>query len=97
MAKRPKRLSLNDFRTANTTRRFCTLTLFLKGLCAEDRRVTIAAINDPTIQATAIVRVLQRLGYAHVDNVINRHRAGQCKECAASGLLKPKAQEKTDR
>ena len=92
-----KRLSLDDFRAANTTRRFCTLSPFLKGLSAEDRRVAIAAINDPTIQATAIMRVLQRIGYAHSDQSITNHRRGVCKECEASGLLKPKVKEGRDR
>ena len=73
------------------------LSPFLRGLGAEDRRVAVAAINDPAIQAVAIMRVLRRVGYVLSDQVITNHRRGACKECAASGLLKPKVKEGRDR
>lgn len=79
---KPLRLTPEVFRAANT--RFgnaCSFARFLKTLSPEDATTVREAIADPTIQAIAILRVLETRGYEGSRQGIARHRQNQCKEC----------------
>lgn len=81
---KPPALSLDVFRAANadTSGHTCTLADFLKGLTPADAATIKAAIEDASIQATAIQRVLKaRYGWARGEQVITRHRRGKCATC----------------
>jgi hypothetical protein len=79
-----KGLSLDDFRAANadTSGHTCTLRDLLATLPPADAATVHAAIEDASIQATAIHRVLKaRYGWARGEQVITRHRRGKCATC----------------
>ena len=77
-------LSLDTFRAANQQRPAipCTLAAFLLTLSAADRATVRAAIADPSIQATAIARVLRDRGWTSTDQVVLKHRKGVCVTCS---------------
>ena len=75
-------LTLDAIRAENTkTGGTCTLAGFLHLLSPEDAATVRRAIADPSIQATAIARVLRQRGYEHDHQVIDRHRRRGCRVC----------------
>lgn len=76
-------LTLDTFRAANTPGRGsgCSLRTFLRLLSPMDREAVTSALHDPAIQTRAVHRVIARIGFAHGENVIARHRRGLCGVC----------------
>ena len=76
---------LDEIRAENATKGgTCTLHEFLPRLNAEERAAVMAALTDPTIQATALARWLTKHGYEGTYQVIARHRQHGCRMCGVA-------------
>lgn len=56
----------------------CTMGQLLASMPKADRDDLLAALADPGIQHTAIVRALRTHGYAVKPTAVPRHRKGEC-------------------
>ena len=56
----------------------CQLCTALRTMSDTDRSDVLAAIDNPTIAATAITRALKASGAAISDGNVRRHRLDQC-------------------
>lgn len=82
MGGKPTPLTYEVFRAANKhPGTSCMLARFISGtLSVADQKATFDAIADPTIQISAIHRVLRERGFPGSRESIARTRAG-CTEC----------------
>lgn len=56
----------------------CGVARFLAGLDEPFRTEAAAAIDNTSVEATALSRVLKTRGHRLSDYIINRHRSGKC-------------------
>ena len=74
---------IDEARTESTStpRAQCTAGAFLEGLSDTERAEVVEAMEDPTITAAAIARVIgRRYESARVTaGVLRRHRRGECR------------------
>jgi hypothetical protein len=70
---------LDDIRAATPTA--CKLHSIAAALDSEDRNDLRAAVDDDTIPAAVIGRVLRARNHAISDDVILRHRRRECAVC----------------
>lgn len=61
------------------TIRQCTIGTYIRGLDPDDRSALVAALNDKTISAVAIVRAVSTTGTKLSHEVLARHRRRFCK------------------
>lgn len=56
----------------------CSISVILAELDKDDRTALIEALTDPTVEHTAIRRVLVHNGFRVNINTVQRHRRGEC-------------------
>lgn len=59
----------------------CTLAIVMGKLSLKDRADVRAAIKDPEVTSTAIVRALRPHGFIGSGQIIRRHRDDACRAC----------------
>jgi hypothetical protein len=70
---------LDDIRAESSPQRGpCTVGVLIGELPDADAKDLQAALDDPNIPATAITRVLKRMGADMHDKRVQAHRKGQC-------------------
>jgi hypothetical protein len=69
----------DDIKSAQTTNRSaCNVALLIKQLPPTDREGLLAALEDPAIYGSTIVKVLKDRGHRIGDDSVRRHRRGAC-------------------
>jgi hypothetical protein len=58
----------------------CTVAVMLDGLGGDDRAEAVAALADPAVMSSALVRAMARRGWdVPTQYVVQRHRRGECR------------------
>lgn len=81
---KPKNLSLDAFLAKNsaTTGHSCSFKMLLESIAPEDVAKIREALANKGVQTSAIRKVLKETyGWTRGDQVIGRHRRGQCEMC----------------
>ena len=77
------RFTLETFRSRNSSvyRSVCSFKQFRANLSEPEKASLDAALADPSIQASAIHKVLIEMGYTALSNTVRKHRRGECGSC----------------
>lgn len=70
---------LDEIKAAQTVNRStCNVALLVQQLAPADREGLLAAMEDPAIYGSTIVKVLKDRGHRIGDDSVRRHRRGAC-------------------